>query len=321
MWRTVAAKRSRTGRTASSAVGRAAGHERQRARLGRLGAAGDAGVEELDARGLRARAWIATVDSGEAVLRSTTIWPLRQCARHAVVAEHHRLDRPSESGSESSTTSTRRDELGGATPRARRPTRRARPASRSKADDGLARVEQPAGDPAAHVAGADDADRVMRAPCVAQRRPSASAETQLDADAARQLEDLHDLLPRRARAPSALRMCWRRPGSNMCVADDVEGGVDQLPTFGSSVPVLPRVRRQRRVGREELRVEAQQAVPERVPVAALVGELGLDLLLPRGQRLARSRPAARRPRAPRTGSARRCCTRGCRACSSARAPP
>ena len=42
-------------------------------------------------------------------------------------------------------------------------------------------------------------------------------------------------------------------------------------------------RRQRRVGGEELGVEAQEAVPELVPVAALDGELGLDLLLALGQ--------------------------------------
>src|SRR5205823_5392903 len=58
----------------------------------------------------------------------------------------------------------------------------------------------------------------------------------------------------------------------------VERAVDELLDLRLERAVLPGVRGHRRVGREELRVQPQEAVPEAVPVAALGGELGLDLL-------------------------------------------
>ena len=82
MWKTRGAERRRAaGRARSSASAEPPAMIGQRALLGRGRAAGDAGVEELDAAFARARACEPTVELGAAVLRSTTTCPGRQCSR------------------------------------------------------------------------------------------------------------------------------------------------------------------------------------------------------------------------------------------------
>ena len=98
----------------------------------------------------------------------------------------------------------------------------------------------------------------------------------VDPDDAHELDDLHDLLPRRAE-PERVADVRAQAGLVEVRRRDVEGDVDHLLDLGLEHAVRPRDPGELRVGRQELGVEREDVVPERVPVAALGLEVRLDL--------------------------------------------
>src|SRR4051812_44167701 len=104
----------------------------------------------------------------------------------------------------------------------------------------------------------------------------------MDAKRACDLHDLEDLLLRRAVADRVLDVqteAWRVEVRGC----HVEGRVDELLDLRLERAAYPRHRRVERVGLEEVSVEQQDLVPELVPVAALLGEVGLERLLAFGE--------------------------------------
>ena len=112
--------------------------------------------------------------------------------------------------------------------------------------------------------------------------PSSSIEdrhadrARVDPDDAHELDDLHDLLPRGAEAERVADV-GAQTGLVEVRRRDVEGDVDHLLDLGLEHAVRPRDPGELRVGRQELGVEREDVVPERVPVAALGLEVRLDL--------------------------------------------
>ena len=97
----------------------------------------------------------------------------------------------------------------------------------------------------------------------------------VDADHARELHHLEDLLARRAVADRVLDV-EPQPRRVEMRRGDVERGVDQLLHLRLEHAGHPRDRRELRVRLEEIGVERQDLVPELVPIAALLGEVGLQ---------------------------------------------
>src|SRR5262249_34387066 len=121
----------------------------------------------------------------------------------------------------------------------------------------------------------------LRAELLEQDRYAHGAR--LDADRARELEDLHQLLLRGAE-PEGVLDVQLQPGDVEVRGGDVEGDVDELLDLRLEASVRPGVPREAEVGLEEVGVELEQAVPQRVPVAAPRLEARLQLELPLRER-------------------------------------
>ena len=104
----------------------------------------------------------------------------------------------------------------------------------------------------------------------------------MDPERRGQLEDLHDLLRRRAVAQRLLDVL-PDPGHVQVGRRGVDGDVDELLDLRLERAVAPGDAREVRVRLEEVLVQLEQAVPERAPVPARVDELVAQLLLVLGQ--------------------------------------
>ena len=268
MWWTVAAKCASTGRTGVERLGLAAGHDRQRARLGAGGAAGDARVDvgdaargqalvERDGRVRRRRAEVDDDLPGAQVRPELARRPPRSRGCRAARAARRRRRR----ASAASDAAGRRARGGRAC------------GVEVEADHLLAAVHQPARDPPAHVPQADDADR--HAPSSSMRIGTPTAHEWIPMTLTSSITSM--ISSRVAPQPERVADVRAQAGLVEVRRRDVEGDVDHLLDLGLEHAVRPRDPGEQRVGRQELGVEREDVVPERVPVAALGLEVGLDL--------------------------------------------
>ena len=147
---------------------------------------------------------MATVEAGDAVLRSTTTCPARRSPSSVV---DHCLDGGRVGQREEHDVGLARD-LGQRPGRARAGAGRARGVE-VEAHHVLAAVHQPARDAPAHVPQADDADG--HAPSSSMRIGTPTAHEWIPMTLTSSMTSM--ISSRVAPSPSALRMCARRPGS------------------------------------------------------------------------------------------------------------